>query len=233
MPARGTTTVPGQLVRRIVRTPGRRLSPKQTARAIQAAERRAQALELRKAGATYQEIADALGYSAPAGAEKAVKRGIELLGMEAAKDVVLMDLARLDEFQKRCTAELRGKGDLSQIDRIMRIMQMRHNLLGITAESYREAVAKQAGTSITNNGVMIVQGTTERDYVAGLMRTVGVDPDSPEGRKHLKQIEAGAPHPPLPNPAEKELRTVDSLPTEVFPAAPYEQEIVEAEIIED
>lgn len=231
MPPRGTTTIPGKLVRRVVRTPGRRLNQGQTAKAIQAAERRAQALELRKAGATYQEIANALGYKSPSGAEAAVKRAIDLLGMEAAKDVVLMDLARLDEFQKRCTAELRSKGDLSQIDRIMRIMTMRHNLLGITSDSYREAVAKQSGNSITNNGVMIVQGTTERDYVAGLMRTVGVDPDSQEGAKYLKAIEAGTPHPPLPNPAEKELRTVDSLPP-LENTTPYEDDIVEAEIVD-
>lgn len=231
MPGRGTTTIPGRLVRRVVRTPGRQLSPAQTAKAIAAAERRAQALELRKAGATYQEIANALGYANPSGAEKAVKRAIDLLGMEAAKDVVLMDLARLDEFQKRCTAELRNKGDLSQIDRIMRIMQMRHNLLGVTSDSYRDAVAKQAGTSITNNGVMVIQGS-EVDFVKGMMRTVGVDPDAPENVKRLKALEAGATPTHLPNPADKELHTVDSLPTDIPSAAPYTEEIVEAEIVE-
>lgn len=231
MPAKGTTTIPGKLVRRVVRTPGRRLNQGQTLKAIQAAERRAQALELRKAGATYQEIANALGYKGVSGAEAAVKRGIDLLGMEAAKDVVLIDLARLDDFQKRCTAEMR-KGDLSQIDRIMRIMTMRHNLLGITAESYREAVAKQAGVSVTQNNVMVIQGS-EVEFVKGMMRTVGVDPDSPEAKKRLKALEAGTPSPPLPNPADQELRTVDSLPRNDSPAAPgYKDEIIEAEIVD-
>lgn len=183
----GTTQPRGMLAKRMVRVPARKLSPARTAELIRARERQAQALELRKAGMTYKQIAEALGYKAVSGAENAVKSAIERLGMEAAKDVVLLDLVRLDEFQTRCTAALR-EGDLSQIDRIMRIMQMRHNLLGITSESYREAIAKQAGTTITNNAVMVIQGSTSTDYVRSMMQAVGVDPNSEAGKAELLKV---------------------------------------------
>ena len=42
-------------------------------RRVAAHERHLQALELRKAGATYQMIADQLGYASPKGAHKAVR----------------------------------------------------------------------------------------------------------------------------------------------------------------
>lgn len=236
-------TVPGDPVKTphgVVRTPARKLSPARTARLIAARERASNALELRKAGLTYAEIAKALGYADNSGAERAVKKAIDRLGLEAAKDVVLMDLARLDEFQKRCTASLR-EGDLSQIDRIMRIMTMRHNLLGITSDSYREAVAKQTGTAITNNGVMVIQGT-ETEFVRSMMEAVGVDPESDEGKKEMKKIVAKRRKERKQGGTAEEVgvlaieapRTVEAMEKEIPPAAaPQEETIIDAEIVEE
>lgn len=189
MPAKGTTTIPGGLEKRYVRTPGRRLGAKAAAKRIEQRERQQQALELRKSGMTYEEIAKALNYSHASGAAYAVKSAIDRIGLEAAKDVVVMDLARLDDYTKRCTAELRAKGDLSQVDRLLRIMQVRHGLLGINSDTFREEQAKQANTSITNNAVMVVQGS-ESDFVSAMMKAVGMDTSTPEVQAHLARMDA-------------------------------------------
>lgn len=194
----GATRPAGALVRRWVRVPARYLSPAQTARLIASRERQAQALELRKAGMTFQEIADALKFKSAAGAGNAVRSAIDRLGLEAAKDVVIMDLARLDEYMKRCTAQLRTHNDLSQIDRLLRIMDKKHQILGITTETFREEQARASNVSVTNNAVMVVQGS-ESSFVREMMKAVGMDMNSPEVQQKLAALEQqGAPLPALP-----------------------------------
>jgi len=56
-------------------------------RRVKAHERHLQALELRKAGATYQVIADQLGYASPKGAHKAVTSALKATLREAGDDV--------------------------------------------------------------------------------------------------------------------------------------------------
>jgi hypothetical protein len=190
MSTKGYMTPPGALQKRYVRTPARRLSPKQSAKLIAAREKQKQALELKKAGATYEEIAKLLGYKNHSGAQYACNAAIDRLGLEAARDVVLLDLARLDEYQKRCTQELRSKNDLSQIDRLLRIMGVRHNLLGVTTDTFREEQAKNANVSITQNAVMVVQGT-ESQFVEQMMKAVGMNTDDPAVQKHLASLDMG------------------------------------------
>lgn len=185
----GSSRAPEVLVRRWIRVPARRLTPAMQARLIATRERQAQALELRKAGLTYQEIADALKFSNASGASRAVRSAIDRLGLEAAKDVVVMDLARLDEYMKRCTAQLRQHNDLSQIDRLLRIMDKKHQILGITTDTFREEQAKQANSSVTNNAIMVVQGG-QSDFVKEMMRAVGMNVNSPEAIAYLQSLPA-------------------------------------------
>lgn len=186
MPKKGSLTPAGRLERRYVRVPARRLSPAMTEKLIQARERQAQALELKKAGATYEEIAKALGYTHRSSARAAVKAAIDRIGLEPAKDVVVMDLMRLDEMQKRLTAAMRA-GDLAAIPMLMNVMRERRSLVGWTPDSWAEEQRKGAG--VTNNGVMVINGGSE-DFVKGMMEAVGVDPNSPEAQKRLAMIRA-------------------------------------------
>lgn len=142
-----------------------------------------QALELRKAGVAYQKIADSLGYGSAGAAKNAIDGYLRKVEFEAAKDVVLMDLQRLDEYQMRCTERLRNNGDLGQIDRLMRIMELRYRILGVNEETTAE-LQQHFGIRVQNAGVMVIQGS-ESDFVSTMMRAVGVDPNSPEGRQYI------------------------------------------------
>lgn len=169
-----------------------------------------QAMELRKAGATYQEIADALGYKQPAGAKKAVDAVMKRTVFDLAEDIVTLDLQRLDEFQKRCMHQLRTKGDLSQIDRLMRIMERRYMLAGVAPETVKKIQEAYGldGAVINNAGVMVVQvgHNSEQEFVKKMMLASGVDLESQEAKHYLervdlpKELEAATQEEPAPTP---------------------------------
>lgn len=167
-------------------------------------EKQEQALELRTAGASYREIAKSLGWSSPASAQEAVKKAIAKTQIESSTDALLMDLANLDDWMKRCTHRLRTTGDLSQIDRMLRIQEKRHQLLGVDSTT----LAERMGKKTTAGGATIVIAPSENAFIEGMMRTVGVDPDSPEAQAYFKKKgpDRGTPVAELPagsSPPEK------------------------------
>ena len=153
--------------------------------------RQQKALELRMAGTPYADIARALGYANPSSAKKACDSAMSRVTIDAAKEVVAMDLARLDEFQMRCTHALRNNGDLGQIDRILRIMDWRYRLLGVNDETVRALQSEHGIHTTTNvkNQVMVVQAApeTSHDFISKMMKAVGVDPNSDEAQTLLRQ----------------------------------------------
>ena len=153
--------------------------------------RQQKALELRMAGTPYADIARALGYANPSSAKYACDKAMSRVQIDAAKEVVAMDLARLDEFQMRCTHALRNNGDLGQIDRILRIMDWRYRLLGVNDETVRALQSEHGIHTTTNvkNQVMVVQAApeTSHDFISKMMKAVGVDPGSEEAQTLLRQ----------------------------------------------
>ena len=69
---------------------------KRLASKIASHERKLQALELRKAGASYQAIAEQLGYSGASGAFAAVKAALRDTLREPAAELRELEVARLD-----------------------------------------------------------------------------------------------------------------------------------------
>lgn len=105
-------------------------APKRTV----AAERRVQALELRKAGHTYQDIGDILGISGQA-AHKHVVKALEVIRnkiSEEAEALRTLEVQRIDNLflvmYKRAE-----KGDYNAVDRCIRLMERRAKLLGLDA----------------------------------------------------------------------------------------------------
>lgn len=200
-------------------------------------ERSMRALELRKAGVTYAVIADQLGYSHASAAKKAVDRAILRQEFEAARDVVLMDLVRLDEFQMRLTEALRTKGDLRTIDQLLRVMEMRYRLIGVSARTVEELQEhfgiKNVSSGITNNGVMVIQGS-QADFVRSMMTAVGVDPDSPAAKKKLRELEAA---PKSSQKGSVQARTVAGSTGEPDAGTSHteleEDDIIDAEIVDE
>jgi DNA-binding CsgD family transcriptional regulator len=103
---------------------------------VRARDREAQALELRKAGATYAMIAERLEMS-ESGARKAVTRVLQRLigtATESAEEVRRLELERLDAMLLAIAPQVRG-GNLGAIDRALRIMERRAKMLGTDAPS--------------------------------------------------------------------------------------------------
>jgi|SRR5690625_1532125 len=99
-------------------------------RRIDANEKRVRAVELRKAGATYDQIAGQVGYSSRASAYRAIKKALDDAVSEPAKELVSMELERLDALQLGVWQQART-GHLGSIDRVLKIMERRARLLGL------------------------------------------------------------------------------------------------------
>ncbi len=101
--------------------------------AITVAERQRQSpLELRKNGATWQQIADTLGYASRAGARKALTTAMSKLTREPAAELRQLELARPDSMTFAISSQVRA-GHLGAIDRAPRIMERRAKYTGIDA----------------------------------------------------------------------------------------------------
>jgi hypothetical protein len=119
------------------------------------------AFELRKAGASYELIAEKLGYSNAKSAESSIRRVLaSKYKPEDVEEVVQLELARLDALQ--LIAWRRAKdGDLSAIDRILKIMERRAKYLGLdTSEPQNDG-------NVTNNTAIFIGGT-EKEYIEQL-----------------------------------------------------------------
>jgi len=102
-----------------------------TARQIETRVREDKALELRRAGYQFQEIAEQLGITKSA-AWKAIKRRYDQIGVENAEGAKLADLDRLEALLQSLWARANA-GDLATVDRVLRIMEHHAMLLGLEA----------------------------------------------------------------------------------------------------
>ena len=137
-----------------------------------AAERRRQAVELRKAGATYERIGAKLGVSAQA-AWKAVDKALaatKRATSEAAETVRQIELSRLDAMQAGLWLTA-IKGNHGAVDRVLRIMERRARYLGLDAldESANELqwqeIAKRLGLNPAEVKEMVRKMRAARDAV--------------------------------------------------------------------
>jgi hypothetical protein len=106
-------------------------------RRVRAAQRRREALELRMAGATYQDIGEVLGVSKTR-AIKAVQealRELQDLTVEKAEELRSTELARLERLQRVVWQRAIGTADQPASDkavwRVLQIMERRAKLLGL------------------------------------------------------------------------------------------------------
>lgn len=97
---------------------------------IEVNEKQARAMELRKAGCSFQEIADELGYASPSGAYEAVKAALDRTLREPAEALRTIELERLDTMWT-AVWENALAGDLDSIATALRIAERRARLLGL------------------------------------------------------------------------------------------------------
>ena len=100
--------------------------------AVKANDRHIQALELRKAGVSYQRIAEALGFNSPQAAWKAVNSALKKTVQEPADEVRKLEVERLDAAAQAIYPSVK-QGQYGAIDRWLKIMERRAKLLGLDA----------------------------------------------------------------------------------------------------
>lgn len=113
-------------------------------------DRRVRALELRKQGLSYREIAQKTGYASAASARRAVLSLLRRVLREPAEAVRDLELARLDKLLQSLWPRAVFDGDLGAVDRILAIMRRRAELLGLDAPRKTELSATLTGTLIVN-----------------------------------------------------------------------------------
>jgi DNA-binding CsgD family transcriptional regulator len=116
---------------------------KTSARRLTYAERKLQALELRKGGATFQQIGDALGISKQ-NAHKHVMTALTAMNEQIAEEASVMRTLELERLDKLWFAMYRQatQGNQGAVDRCIRIMERRAKLLGLDAPTRTELSTK-------------------------------------------------------------------------------------------
>ena len=94
------------------------------ARRVAQTEKQRQALQMRLAGASYEQVAAALGYRQRCGAWQAVQEALRKMLQEPADEVRKLELARLDSWLLGITPQIRA-GSLDALDRGLKIMAQR------------------------------------------------------------------------------------------------------------
>jgi hypothetical protein len=95
-------------------------------------EKTLQALELRKTGMTYSDIARVLGYADGTGAFQAVRRALQATMKEPAEELRTMEEARIDAALAAIWNAVLN-GSYGAIDRFIRLSERRSRLRGLDA----------------------------------------------------------------------------------------------------
>ena len=106
--------------------------PKASKQRLNALDREVSALQLRRAGCSYQQIANRLGYSNRSGAWHAVRAGLAATLQEPADELRGLELERLDHLHVAIWDQA-ASGNLRAVDRVLTIMKRRSQLLGLDA----------------------------------------------------------------------------------------------------
>lgn len=120
---------------------------KSSPRRIVATKKQAQALELRMAGRTFQEIADTIGYQTPQGAIMAVKAALDKTIRPAADEWRALTLERLTKILQVFWPKML-KGDEKAADRVFKAITDHRQLLGLDAP-VKTALTDSDGGPIT------------------------------------------------------------------------------------
>lgn len=157
-------------------------SPKTLQPQLQANDRQLRALELRKAGWGYDQIAEECGYRDRSGAYRAVARALKATLREPAADVRRLEVERLDALLKGLWTAA-SQGDNYAIDRALKIMDRRAALLGLDAPR-RVAVA-----DLSTEQIIGLLGEAIEDGVSAAAARASEPGDPPPTRTLLPRLD--------------------------------------------
>jgi Homeodomain-like domain len=131
--------------------------------------RQSEALALRAAGASYQQIADTLGI-AKATAHRLVQRGLP--DREPDEQELQLDLVRLDQALMAIWPQVRT-GDLAAVNTFVKLTDVRERLRARWYMRGPNVVVNTQTNVSSDQGVLVIQGDTKESYIAGLRRARG------------------------------------------------------------
>lgn len=111
---------------------------------MKAIERQTRALELRRDGLTYREIAEKVGYKGPSSAYRGIMAALRRTQQPPADALRKLELERLD-LAAAAIVEKVLAGDLQAIDRWVRLSESRRRLLGLDAPARTEITGAEGG----------------------------------------------------------------------------------------
>lgn len=151
----------------------RKPQPGTSPRAITAHDRQMQALQLRRSGATFQQIAEQLGYAHRSNARKAIQAALDGALSEEADALRALELDRLDRLQlahwQRATS-----GDVKATETVLKVMQHRAKLLGLYAPVQREVTFRDELAEMAEK-VAADYGLSAEEIIAEAERILGND----------------------------------------------------------
>lgn len=148
---------------------------------VSAAEKRRQAVELRKAGATFEEIAQAVGYSNKGTAYRAVEQALKDAVREPARELIELEVQRLDLLLRAIWPQV-ARGHLGAVDRALRVAERRSRLLGLDAAQQIQHSGPDGGPIPVD-----VSGMTPAEKEARLRELVA------EAQRRMTSTPTGAP----------------------------------------
>lgn len=117
---------------------------KKDARSLLRVERQRQILELRKGGASYDQIAKATGLAGRSSARREFQLALQKVIEEPAKEVLALELSRLDSLVLALWQQAKT-GNVAAIDRVLKIMERRASYLGLDAPKKTELSGADGG----------------------------------------------------------------------------------------
>jgi hypothetical protein len=165
-------------------------------------DRQNEALALRAAGASYQQIGDALGMN-KATAYRMIQRALP--AREPDERELQLDLVRLDQALMAIWPQVRS-GDLAAVNTFVKLTDVRERLRARWYMRGPATVVNQETTvkQVQADGVIVIQGRTSEEYIAGLRAARGEteQPALPPPRRQLvsasvePDLEGGVPTSP-------------------------------------
>lgn len=135
-----------------------------------------QALEYRKAGATFEQIAEKLGLSNKGNAYRLVRDALKEVTREPAEEVLILELERLDRMLMGMWGQA-AAGDVFAVDRVLKIMDRRAKYLGLDTLSEPDP-SKDARAALT-------------DFLTSITTAVAGFTTTPEGKIVPEQPDTG------------------------------------------
>lgn len=143
------------------------------------------ALEYRKLGYDYTQIAQFLGYANRQGAHYAVQQALKARTAELADEVLSLDLARLDALYLGVSAPA-VQGDLMAVSTALTIIDRRQKMLGLEKPTKIAPTDKEGNdlplpAAVAWTGTLgVATGLVAQLLAAGVKNVVPDEPDVPE-----------------------------------------------------